>query len=140
MHYKGCRLYMFCLMKGNSLAAALVLCMHCEAWHVALGASSWCYHVFEFRLLLQNATEELERLGYAFDAVKKQLLGRFHELARKQIGFDTASVNSALQHHNGSARNGSNGSSGSKSHTGMPEVTDAVSQTFVDQPDDKAVR
>ena len=133
-------LQMFRLIKVKPWAAALVLCMHCTAWHVLPAACKWCCYVLEFGLSLQNATEELERLGYAFDAVKKQLLGRLHELARKQIGFDTASVNSALQLHNGNATNGSNGSSGSKSHTGMPEVTDAVSQTFVDQPDDKAVR
>lgn len=92
-----------------------------------------------FVFVVQNATEELERLGYAFDAVKKQLLGRLHDLARKQIGFDTApakGISSSLL----VAQTASNGS-GSKSnrsreeasHTGMPEMTDAVSATFTDQ-------
>lgn len=84
---------------------------------------------------LQNATEELERLGYAFDAVKKQLLGRLHELARKQIGFDRPA--SPLPHSNGAQ---SHASSGGKTPTGMPETTDAVAATFVDQHDGNAVR
>lgn len=83
---------------------------------------------------VQNATEELERLGYAFDAVKKQLLARLHELARKQIGFDAASASSKRK--NGVHTNGSNGFG---STTGMPEVADAVASTFVDQPDETAV-
>lgn len=83
---------------------------------------------------VQNATEELERLGYAFDAVKKQLLGRLHELARKQIGFDAAPASSPPQ--NGVHTNGSNGSA---SVTGMPEVANAVQTTFIDQPDETAV-
>jgi len=33
----------------------------------------------------QNATDELERLENAFEAVKKQLLGRLHDIARAQI-------------------------------------------------------
>ncbi|KAF8055326.1 TYRAAT2 [Scenedesmus sp. PABB004] len=32
-----------------------------------------------------NATDELERLEQAFDVVKKQLLGRLHDIARKQL-------------------------------------------------------
>ncbi len=84
---------------------------------------------------VQNATEELERLGYAFDAVKKQLLARLHELARKQIGFDAAPASSPPP-RNGVHMNGSNGS---KSTTGMPEVADAVASTFADQPDETAV-
>ena len=84
---------------------------------------------------MQNATEELERLGYAFDAVKKQLLGRLHELARKQIGFDTPPAMVSPR------QNGvhSNGSDCSSSLTGMLEVTDAVAATFVDQPDEANV-
>lgn len=82
----------------------------------------------------QNATEELERLGYAFDAVKKQLLARLHELARKQIGFDAALASTKPK--NGVHMNGSNGCGSS---TGMPEVADAVASTFVDQPDETAV-
>ncbi|KAG2492326.1 hypothetical protein HYH03_009277 [Edaphochlamys debaryana] len=33
----------------------------------------------------QNATDELERLEKAFDTVKKQLFGRLHDIARKQL-------------------------------------------------------
>jgi len=33
----------------------------------------------------RNATDELERLEQAFDIVKKQLLGRLHDIARNQI-------------------------------------------------------
>lgn len=83
---------------------------------------------------VQNATEELERLGYAFDAVKKQLLARLHELARKQIGFDATPASTKPK--NGVHMNGSNGCG---STTGMPEVADAVASTFVDQPDETAV-
>ncbi|KAA6417099.1 MAG: arogenate prephenate dehydrogenase, partial [Trebouxia sp. A1-2] len=46
-----------------------------------------------YGLFMYNQAK-LERLGYAFDAVKKQLLARLHELARKQIGFDAASASS----------------------------------------------
>ncbi len=88
--------------------------------------------------VLQNATEELERLGYAFDAVKKQLLGRLHELARKQIGFDTAPAAALPPSKNGIHTDGSNGSG--RSPAGMPEVTDAVASTFVDQPAETVVR
>ena len=35
--------------------------------------------------LLQNATEELERLEHAFDSVKKQLFRRLHDVARAQL-------------------------------------------------------
>ena len=87
--------------------------------------------------VLQNATEELERLGYAFDAVKKQLLGRLHELARKQIGFEPGRPSSPLPHSNGAQ---SPVSAGSKTPTGMPEITNAVAATFVDQHDGSAVR
>ena len=84
---------------------------------------------------LQNATEELERLGYAFDAVKKQLLGRLHDLARKQIGFDPAPVkaleSSGAQHSMNGAE--ANGSHRGTSKTGMTEVAEAVSSTFTDQ-------
>lgn len=83
---------------------------------------------------MQNATEELERLGYAFDAVKKQLLGRLHELARKQIGFDRPA--SPLPHSNGAGRPAS---IDSNTPTGMPEITAAVAATFVDQHDGSAV-
>lgn len=86
---------------------------------------------------LQNATEELERLGYAFDAVKKQLLGRLHELARKQIGFDSGRPALPSEDNNGVQ---SNGSRGLKTPTGMPEITDAVAGTFIDQHDETAVR
>ena len=85
---------------------------------------------------VQNATDELERLGYAFDAVKKQLLGRLHELARKQIGFDSGRPGSPLPQTNAVHLNGSNGS---KAATGMPQITDAVAATFVDQHDETAV-
>ncbi len=33
----------------------------------------------------QNATDELERLERAFDSVKRQLLGRLHDVARAQL-------------------------------------------------------
>ena len=89
---------------------------------------------FQCFVNVQNATEELERLGYAFDAVKKQLLARLHELARKQIGFDAAPASTKPK--NGVHMNGSNGCG---STTGMPEVADAVASTFVDQPDETAV-
>ena len=88
-------------------------------------------------MVLQNATEELERLGYAFDAVKKQLLGRLHDLARKQIGFDPAPVKAVSEssaegsvHTNGAETNGHRSRA---SKTGMTEVADAVSSTFTDQ-------
>ena len=86
---------------------------------------------------LQNATEELERLGYAFDAVKKQLLGRLHELARKQIGFDSVRPSSPVPPSNGARLPASAGAS---THTGIPEIADAVAATFVDQHDGNAVR
>ena len=34
---------------------------------------------------MQNATEELQRLELAFESVKKQLLGRLHDIARAQL-------------------------------------------------------
>lgn len=86
---------------------------------------------------MQNATEELERLGYAFDAVKKQLLARLHELARKQIGFDSGRPASPLPYSNGAQ---SPASAGPSTPTGMPELAEAVAATFVDQHDGKAVR
>lgn len=88
---------------------------------------------------MQNATEELERLGYAFDAVKKQLLGRLHDLARKQIGFDTppakqvTSTSTSLDVQSQGNGSQSNESNGAASHTGMTEVAHAVSATFTDQ-------
>ncbi|KAL3158157.1 hypothetical protein ABBQ32_011749 [Trebouxia sp. C0010 RCD-2024] len=85
----------------------------------------------------QNATEELERLGYAFDAVKKQLLGRLHELARKQIGFTSGRPASPLLSSNGAR---SSASAGPSTHTGIPEIAEAVAATFVDQHDGNAVR
>ena len=87
-------------------------------------------------MTLQNATEELERLGYAFDAVKKQLLGRLHELARKQIGFNSEPPALLSPQSNGAHSNGSNGV---RSPTGMSEIADAVAGTFVDQPDETAI-
>ena len=70
--------------------------------------------------------------------MKKQLLGRLHDLARKQIGFEPAPVkdepsppNASQGALNGSRTNGSNGKE--PSHTGMTEVADAVSATFTDQ-------
>lgn len=85
---------------------------------------------------MQNATEELERLGYAFDAVKKQLLGRLHDLARKQIGFESATAPSKLgfrQTASATPQGRENGYNNSQSHTGMTEVAEAVSVTFTDQ-------
>ncbi len=35
--------------------------------------------------VVQNATEELERLEHAFDSVKKQLFRRLHDVARAQL-------------------------------------------------------
>lgn len=86
---------------------------------------------------LQNATEELERLGYAFDAVKKQLLGRLHELARKQIGFASGRPASPSSSSNGAR---SSASASASTHTGTPEIAEAVAATFVDQHDGNAVR
>lgn len=93
-------------------------------------------HAFNSRVSLQNATEELERLGYAFDAVKKQLLGRLHDLARKQIGFDPAPVKAASE--SSGALHSLNGAEANGSHrgiskTGMTEVAEAVSSTFTDK-------
>ena len=36
-------------------------------------------------MLMQNATEELQRLEHAFESVKKQLFGRLHDIARAQL-------------------------------------------------------
>ncbi|KAL6764777.1 arogenate/prephenate dehydrogenase [Haematococcus lacustris] len=40
----------------------------------------------------KNATDELDRLEQAFDSVKKQLLGRLHDIARAQIFPDAAAA------------------------------------------------
>ena len=91
---------------------------------------------FDAYVLVQNATEELERLGYAFDAVKKQLLGRLHDLARKQIGFESAPAPSKSDKRpmaSALPQGHEHGHSDSQSHTGMPEVAHAVSVTFTDQ-------
>ena len=40
-------------------------------------------------MVLQSATEELERLEHAFDSVKKQLFDRLHGILREQLFHDT---------------------------------------------------
>lgn len=44
-----------------------------------------------------NATEQLERLEMAFDALKKQLVGQLHQVLRKQLFEGSSSVESSQQ-------------------------------------------
>ena len=48
-------------------------------------AGSQIRQVFTLNACAHNATEELERLERAFDGVKRQLLGRLHDVARAQL-------------------------------------------------------
>eukprot|EP00878_Enallax_costatus_P026206 GHUV01028093.1.p1 GENE.GHUV01028093.1~~GHUV01028093.1.p1 ORF type:complete len:357 (+),score=134.33 GHUV01028093.1:1396-2466(+) len=74
-----------------------------------------------------NATEELERLEKAFDVVKKQLFGRLHDIARKQL-FPSApptALPSSTAAASGSSSSSSSSSSsrsdrGSASSGGLP--------------------
>jgi arogenate dehydrogenase (NADP+) len=44
-----------------------------------------------------NATEQLERLEMAFDALKKQLIGQLHQILRKQLFEGSSSAESSQQ-------------------------------------------
>lgn len=79
----------------------------------------------------QNATEELERLEVAFDSVKKQLFGRLHEIARRQLFPDAPQRASKVAEvvADGSRR-GSNGNG--NGHKALPESSSAGSGQVIE--------
>uniref|UniRef100_A0A383WE60 Prephenate/arogenate dehydrogenase domain-containing protein n=1 Tax=Tetradesmus obliquus TaxID=3088 RepID=A0A383WE60_TETOB len=76
-----------------------------------------------------NATDELERLEKAFDVVKKQLFGRLHDIARKQL-FPAPVPNEQQprQQANGGSSSSSNSSvrSASSSSSSMSSLDSAA--------------
>ena len=74
---------------------------------------------------MQNATEELQRLEHAFESVKRQLFGRLHDIARAQLFQQAPQLAPSPQERLMlTAGQQGNGSGGSSSLNGAPELQD----------------
>lgn len=78
-----------------------------------------------------NSTEQLERLDMAFDSLKKQLVGRLHDILRRQLFGGVSSGGNDVLKENSSSVNGSV-QDGSASANGVVEEN-SVSQNGVDE-------
>jgi len=78
-----------------------------------------------------NSTEQLERLDMAFDSLKKQLVGRLHDILRRQLFGGVSSGGNDVLKENSSSVNGFV-QDGSASANGVVEEN-SVSQNGVDE-------
>lgn len=76
----------------------------------------------------KNATEQLERLEKAFDALKKQLVGQLHQILRKQLFEGSSSVQSSQNISALADMQNSHPSGNSSGEQKTKELTDVIKE------------